>query len=427
MRGVGPGRGARRRLLFIVIVAVACALPAWAAVGAAAQGAAAQGAASPTAAPALADSGSPLPSPTPTAVSAALSKSTLTYGQSVTVSGAVDPAVEGQTVTVAVAGTTVKTATTDVDGAYSVSFTPHYGGQVTASLADGTTSSPVSLVVKLRVTITGGKSVPWGRGRVVVQVRPVSYAGVVTAKIYHRGRCIATLRRGVSDGRGVFSVRTPGVGRFTVYARAATATGLSSPAAVHVAVNAPWHRLVVGSQGRYVKILLTRLAALKFRVPSLSTTLSTAAGDSIVAFQKAYRLPRTYVFDGDDWRKLDGAKVVKVRHSLPATHIEIDKTRQILMVVKGGKPLGIIPISSGATGNTPSGTFHILWKAPSTTTWLGSAILWRTMDFYRNFAMHGYPEVPPYPASHGCVREPIWVADWTYQRSWVGETVYLYY
>jgi lipoprotein-anchoring transpeptidase ErfK/SrfK len=48
------------------------------------------------------------------------------------------------------------------------------------------------------------------------------------------------------------------------------------------------------------------------------------------------------------------------------------------------------------------------------------------MDFYRNFAMHGYPSVPAYPASHGCVREPMWVADWTYQHSWVGETVYIY-
>jgi len=422
MRGVGTDHGGRRHLLFVGIVVVACALAGWAAVGAP------QGAASPTAAPALADSGSPSPSPspTPTAITLHVSKGSVTYGQSVTVSGVVDPVAEGQSVTIAVAGATVKTVVTDVAGAYSATFTPHWGGAVSAALADGTVSPTAALSVKLKVTIATGKSVPWGRGRVIVQVRPGSYAGVVTAKVYHHSRRIATLRKRAAAGRVVFSVRTPGVGRFTVYARAAAVTGLSSPTAVHAAVSAPWRKLAVGSQGRYVKILLTRLAALKFRVPGVSTTLSYAAGDSVVAFQKAYRLSRTYVFDGDDWRKLDVAKVIKARHTSPATHIEIDKTRQILMIVKGGKPLGIIPISSGATGNTPVGTFHILWKAPSTTTWLGSAILWRTMTFYRNFAMHGYPEVPPYPASHGCVREPIWVADWTYQRSWVGETVYVY-
>jgi hypothetical protein len=187
-----------------------------------------------------------------------------------------------------------------------------------------------------------------------------------------------------------------------------------------------WRRVAVGTKGTYAHILLQRLAALHFRVPGISWSISTAAGDSIVAFQKAYRLPRTYVFDGDDWRKLDTAKLITVRHASPATHIEIDKTRQILMVVKAGKPYGIIAVSTGRTGNTPVGRFHILWKAPSTSTWLGTATLWRTMDFYRDFAMHGYPEVPPYPASHGCVREPVLVADWTYRHSFVGETVFIY-
>ncbi len=103
----------------------------------------------------------------------------------------------------------------------------------------------------------------------------------------------------------------------------------------------------------------------------------------------------------------------------------MDKGRQIAMVVKNGTPYGIIAISSGATGNTPSGTFHIFIKslwAPSNY----DSLLFRSMGFYKDFAMHGYSPVPPYPASHGCVREPMWVAQWMYDQSWVGETVYLY-
>jgi hypothetical protein len=30
--------------------------------------------------------------------------------------------------------------------------------------------------------------------------------------------------------------------------------------------------------------------------------------------------------------------------------------------------------------------------------------------FVGGFAIHGYASVPPYPASHGCVRIPLWVA-----------------
>ncbi len=49
------------------------------------------------------------------------------------------------------------------------------------------------------------------------------------------------------------------------------------------------------------------------------------------------------------------------------------------------------------------------------------------MTFVGNsFAIHGWVSVPPYPASHGCVRIPIWTADWLYNQSPVGETVYVY-
>jgi lipoprotein-anchoring transpeptidase ErfK/SrfK len=48
------------------------------------------------------------------------------------------------------------------------------------------------------------------------------------------------------------------------------------------------------------------------------------------------------------------------------------------------------------------------------------------MTFHTHYAIHGFPSVPTYPASHGCVRVPIWIADWLYQQSPVGERVYVY-
>jgi hypothetical protein len=48
------------------------------------------------------------------------------------------------------------------------------------------------------------------------------------------------------------------------------------------------------------------------------------------------------------------------------------------------------------------------------------------MTFYGNMGLHGYPIVPPYPASHGCVREPLWACDWVYDRSFVGERLFIY-
>jgi lipoprotein-anchoring transpeptidase ErfK/SrfK len=78
----------------------------------------------------------------------------------------------------------------------------------------------------------------------------------------------------------------------------------------------------------------------------------------------------------------------------------------------------ILPVARGATGNTPQGRLpHPLEGAGD--EYLGSGP-------GSSIAIHGWADVPPYPASHGCVRVPIWDADWLYDRSPVGERVYVY-
>lgn len=39
--------------------------------------------------------------------------------------------------------------------------------------------------------------------------------------------------------------------------------------------------------------------------------------------------------------------------------------------------------------------------------------------------MHGYPDVPPSPASHGCVRIPMWIATRVYGDVAVGPPIYV--
>jgi PKD domain/L,D-transpeptidase catalytic domain len=46
--------------------------------------------------------------------------------------------------------------------------------------------------------------------------------------------------------------------------------------------------------------------------------------------------------------------------------------------------------------------------------------------FLRGFAVHGYPDVPPYPASHGCTRIPMWIAQTVYEEIPDGSAVYVY-
>ena len=110
---------------------------------------------------------------------------------------------------------------------------------------------------------------------------------------------------------------------------------------------------------------------------------------------------------------------------MPATaaapHVEIDKTRQVLFVVRNGQVELVVATSTGATGNTPLGEFHVYRKVGG-YDW----VLYYPSYFLRGFAVHGYPDVPPYPASHGCARIPMWIAQTVYAQIAYGSAVYVY-
>ena len=102
-------------------------------------------------------------------------------------------------------------------------------------------------------------------------------------------------------------------------------------------------------------------------------------------------------------------------------HVEADLGRQVLFVVDGnGAVTKVLPISSGngeeftsegwtRRAVTPTGKFKVYrkvegWrKAP-----LGS--IYYPNYFLSGVAIHGSPSVPTKPASHGCIRIPVFAA-----------------
>ncbi len=374
---------------------------------------------------AAAASPSPDPSPAPTTITCRLSRAAVVFGDAVEANGVVTPAVQGQEVTVRLSGQDVATVVTDASGAYSLVFTPRRGGSVDARVvADGTTSEPHTLAVKLKVSVGRGAAVPFLKTRFVVKVAPSAYSGVVAVDVAHRGVTVGSYKVRVRDGRAVCQIPLRGVDGFTLTFTLPAGNGLAARS-LQSKVQVKPRTLKVGSTGAYVKGMLTGLRRLFVRTPGMGSRFTTQMRDSVMAFQKAYGLSRSYVFDTACWRKLDGAKPIKPRYPGPKTHIEVDKGRQILMVVKNGSVAALICVSTGATGNTPEGAFQIQRKHSFTTSGYGG-ILVRTMGFVGNFAIHGYAPVPPYPASHGCIREPIWACYWIYERSFVGERLYVY-
>ena len=45
--------------------------------------------------------------------------------------------------------------------------------------------------------------------------------------------------------------------------------------------------------------------------------------------------------------------------------------------------------------------------------------MYRPRYFNGGIAVHGYGSVPPYPASHGCVRVSLAAMDWIWSSPWL--------
>ena len=353
----------------------------------------------------------------------------IVYGHNLKVTGEAQPAEAGLAVTIEQkAGgvwATVATGTTDAAGAYAASFGATRSGPLRARLDDGSLSPERVLKVRPAISLSFGSARAFLGSHLTAQLQPAAYASRLRISVHASGRVLARTSAGVFSGLVSKRVPTPWAGGVRMVVTLPASNGLAARTIAR-RIRVAARTLRVGSRGPDVRALHRRLKHLRVHVPGTGKVFSVRTFDSVVAFQKARGLSRTGVVGTGTWRALGLVRRFRPRYAKPTPHIEVDKGRQILMIVRRGVVTGVIPVSTGATGNTPVGAWSILWKAPATSTWLGSATLYRTMTFHGNFAIHGYYSVPTYPASHGCVRVPIWEADWLYDQSPVGERVYVY-
>jgi len=185
--------------------------------------------------------------------------------------------------------------------------------------------------------------------------------------------------------------------------------------------------LSVGTTSPTVAELAHQLAALRYAVPSFSSTFSYDFIESVYAFQKVQGLERTGSVDAAFWSKLANPRIPAARYKSPSNHIEVDKTRQVLYIVRDGQITMISPVATAGIAGyyTPEGKFAIYDKRVG---WDRSplGVLWNPMYFLGGYAIHGGDPVPPYPASHGCVRVPDFVISRLFASEPYGETVYVY-
>lgn len=193
-----------------------------------------------------------------------------------------------------------------------------------------------------------------------------------------------------------------------------------------------------GDHGPAVEALQRRLAELHFDAGVPDGAFGVATLYAVQGFQSLAGL-------APDGRV--GPEVVAALANPPApiplvpdggaTRVEVDKQRQLLFLYVDGNLDLITHVSTGSgetycvegsCGNkaiTPEGAFRFMWRY---TGWRESRLgkLYNPVYFTRSgVAIHGSTSVPTYPASHGCVRIPMHIAEWFPSKVQRGDPVYV--
>jgi peptidoglycan hydrolase-like protein with peptidoglycan-binding domain len=162
-----------------------------------------------------------------------------------------------------------------------------------------------------------------------------------------------------------------------------------------------------------------RLSDMGYWTGAVDGLFDPATRSAVIAFQKWEGRPITGRLTLDELEAIRTGTPPTARESGYA-HVEVDIDRQVLLIVNDDGSVRVLPTSTGSGESyidegqtslayTPRGRFLVYNKL----------VGWEQGEFssayYSNFisggvAIHGYPTVPTEPASHGCIRIPIFAA-----------------
>jgi lipoprotein-anchoring transpeptidase ErfK/SrfK len=273
--------------------------------------------------------------------------------------------------------------------------------------------APVAGKLKLKIQKAykdKGRSIALTRDawRVRGIIRPYVAGQTVLVRFFRKGRKIheqTEQLQPIEGGRaGIFRTpfRAKGEGRITI-------------AAVHLAtpqmttVRAPKVKVFVvkpspGTSGTVVRLLQKGLGKLRY-VTSHNGIYDAATQRAVMAWRKMRGMARTYSANEAVVRGvLAGKGRFHVRYPKHGHHVEANLSKQVLALIDGDRVQRIYNTASGAPATpTVIGNFRVYLKSPGTN----AKGMVHSSYFIGGYAIHGYVDVPPYPASHGCLRVPI--------------------
>ena len=179
-----------------------------------------------------------------------------------------------------------------------------------------------------------------------------------------------------------------------------------------------------------------RLSEMGYWTGRVDGVIDSVTRTGLIAFQKWEGRRVTGQLTRSELNAIRNAPSPEPRES-GYKHIEVDVDRQVLLLTNDeGAITRILPVSTGSGKHyrekrmsglayTPRGRFRIYGKMYG---WRRSplGLLYYPNYFSDGLAIHGNPEVPHVPRSHGCVRIPMFAAEEISRQLPVGTIVLIY-
>jgi L,D-transpeptidase catalytic domain/Putative peptidoglycan binding domain len=179
-----------------------------------------------------------------------------------------------------------------------------------------------------------------------------------------------------------------------------------------------------------------KLSEMGYWTGPVDGAIDSESRQALIAFQKVEGRDATGKLTRGDLDAIRNATQPKAKDP-GYRHVEVDLDRQVLfMVDDDGTVAGILPVSTGSgqhysekgmsgTAYTPRGRFKVYNKASG---WKKSPLgmLYFPSYFSDGIAIHGNPDVPTEPKSHGCIRIPMFASVKVSKMLPVGSIVLVY-
>ena len=216
------------------------------------------------------------------------------------------------------------------------------------------------------------------------------------------------------------SAAASGPARATAAVASKTVSARSATPAAYVP---PSGTLSEGSSGAAVKALQQRLASLKYDPGTIDSHFGANTEDAVWAFQEINGVKVTGVIDAATKRALVHPRTYRSNDPRQdGTRIEVNQALEVLILYKKGQISLISHVSTGGgywyncgggecQAVTPNGNYRTDdYMSGWVTVPLGA--MYNPVFFISTvYAIHGDTYVPVFPDSHGCVRLPMFIAD----------------